>query len=91
MCPVRTNVKLARAVGFEPTIPGLESGALGLAKLRPYLMLVPGDGIEPPPAGPQPAALPLSYRREGFLQMKWSRRVESNNRPSPYEGAALDR
>ena len=27
---------LARAVGFEPTIPGLESGALGLAKLRPY-------------------------------------------------------
>src|SRR5271165_2096015 len=26
--------------------------------------MVPGDGIEPPPAGPQPAALPLSYRRE---------------------------
>jgi hypothetical protein len=25
--------------------------------------MVPGDGVEPPPAGPQPAALPLSYRR----------------------------
>src|SRR5215813_9081952 len=28
--------QLARAVGFEPTIPDLETGALGQAKLRPY-------------------------------------------------------
>src|SRR6266576_2810866 len=27
--------RLARAVGFEPTIPDLETGALGQAKLRP--------------------------------------------------------
>jgi hypothetical protein len=27
---------VARAVGFEPTIPDLETGALGQAKLRPY-------------------------------------------------------
>ena len=29
--------QLARAVGFEPTIPDLETGALDQAKLRPYL------------------------------------------------------
>src|SRR6476619_5283004 len=28
--------QLARAVGFEPTIPDLETGALDQAKLRPY-------------------------------------------------------
>src|SRR5262249_3379944 len=33
--------RLARTVGFEPTIPGLESGALGQAKLRPYVMIGP--------------------------------------------------
>ena len=27
---------MARAVGFEPTIPDLETGALDQAKLRPY-------------------------------------------------------
>jgi hypothetical protein len=30
------NEWVARAVGFEPTIPDLETGALGQAKLRPY-------------------------------------------------------
>ena len=40
---------MARAVGFEPTIPDLETGALGQAKLRPYRSaeMVPGDGVEP--------------------------------------------
>jgi hypothetical protein len=46
--------QLARAVGFEPTIPDLETGALGQAKLRPYRCrvvatfqkLVPGSRVE---------------------------------------------
>jgi hypothetical protein len=46
------NEQVARAVGFEPTIPDLETGALDQAKLRPFVMeyekLVPGDGVEPP-------------------------------------------
>src|SRR6266571_1056714 len=32
--------------------------------------MVPGDGFEPSPAGPQPAALPLSYARD----MRWPSR-----------------
>ena len=43
---------VARAVGFEPAMPDLETGALGQAKLRPYRCryvdpeLVPGSRVE---------------------------------------------
>jgi hypothetical protein len=44
--------QLARAAGFEPTIPDLETGALDQAKLRPHrcryvgVELVPGSRVE---------------------------------------------
>ena len=41
--------QVAGAVGFEPTIPDLETGALSQAKLRPFdLQNWPLDGAEPP-------------------------------------------
>ena len=124
---------MARAVGFEPTIPVLETGAFDQAKLHPHGMgdgaaewkspakrpgsgpedspdrhlapvipwspppcdpftacagavqkLVPGDGVEPPFPEPQSGVL-AAERPQGY----WCRWVDLNNRPSPYESAAL--
>src|SRR5262245_47611237 len=46
--------------------------------------MVPEGGIEPPSPDPHSGILPLNYCRGS-----WCRRVDLNNRPTPYESAAL--
>jgi hypothetical protein len=97
--------QLARAVGFEPTIPDLETGALGQAKLRPYRRRhvaifqnwFPGSRVErlfpEPQSGVLAAELSQGWcARTGGKELvakNWCRWVDLNNRPSPYESAAL--
>ena len=92
--------QLARAVGFEPTIPDLETGALGQAKLRPFrcnlLELVPGSRVErlfpEPQSGVLATELPQGWCAKNLfpkVPKNWCRWVDLNNRPSPYESAAL--
>lgn len=73
---------MAGEVGFEPTIPVLETGALDQAKLHTRELVRPG-GIEPPSPEPQSDALPLSYGRKESLceRVRKKARSDSGNVP----------
>ena len=65
--------QLARAVGFEPTIPDLETGALDQAKLRPcvmeYVRIGPwGRSRTADLLSHNQAFWPLNYRRVGVRE-----------------------
>jgi hypothetical protein len=78
-------MQMARAVGFEPTISGLEPDALNRAKLRPYTQGVRGAKKAEGPAkrpSPAPEDSPWAAFSPGHFLGRRRRALRSMRRPS---------